>query len=65
MFQLVVVVLLPVALALGATPASAHGCHQGWQAGPGGLHRHGPKCERREGITDQRNQHDKAKQRRT
>jgi hypothetical protein len=56
MIQRLAALLLPLMLALYAAPASAHGCHQGWQQSPEGLHRHGSKCERREGVTHYRKQ---------
>ena len=63
MIQLLAALFIPLALALSAVPASAHGCHQGWQQSAEGVHRHGPKCERREGVTERRKQ--RAKQRST
>jgi hypothetical protein len=39
-----------VAILLMSTTALAHGCHQSWQqSGLQGWHRHGPKCETRQG----------------
>ncbi len=61
MMQLFAALLLTLMLALNTAPASAHGCHQGWQQSPEGLHRHGAKCERRDGVTDQRKQNGRAK----
>jgi hypothetical protein len=38
------------AILLMSTTALAHGCHQSWQqSGLQGWHRHGPKCEARQG----------------
>ena len=30
----------------------AHGCHQTWRKSEKGWHRHGPKCDLREGLAD-------------
>jgi hypothetical protein len=39
-----------LAILLMSTTALAHGCHQSWQqSGLQGWHRHGPKCETRQG----------------
>jgi hypothetical protein len=35
-----------------ATIHTIHGCHQSWAPSRQGWHRHGPRCEKREGITD-------------
>jgi hypothetical protein len=31
-----------------------HGCHQTWAPGRPGWHRHGPRCELRKGLGEQR-----------
>lgn len=39
-----------LAILLMNTTALAHGCHQSWQqTGLQGWHRHGPKCDTRQG----------------
>lgn len=41
-----------------------HGCHQNWRQSERGWHRHGPKCETREGLanrTKQRGKGDRAR----
>jgi hypothetical protein len=46
------------AIMAAAQPAAMihtiHGCHQSWAPSREGWHRHGPRCEKREGVTDQR-----------
>jgi hypothetical protein len=45
------VVSAALAALLWAAPASAHGCHPGWQHAPQGeWHSHGKGCELRSGI---------------
>jgi hypothetical protein len=44
-----------------ATIHTIHGCHQTWARGPHGWHRHGPRCEPRHGVTDQRKRRGKTK----
>ena len=40
-----------LAILLFTSLASAHGCHQGWQDDvPQGWHRHGSRCEPRQGL---------------
>ena len=63
MIRLLAALSLPLMLALGAAPASAHGCHHGYQQAPEGVHRHGQKCERQEGVSERRKATPKAKQR--
>jgi hypothetical protein len=63
MIRFLAVVSLPLMLALGAAPASAHGCHHGYQQAPEGVHRHGQKCERQDGVSERRKSTPKAKQR--
>jgi hypothetical protein len=42
---------LAVAALFWAPPASAHGCHRGWQQAPKeGWHSHGPNCDPRHRI---------------
>ena len=49
-FILALAVLASAAL-LSSGPASAHGCHRGWQHGAAqGWHSHGATCETRPGI---------------
>ena len=43
--------VLASAALFSTAPASAHGCHQGWQQGSAnGWHSHGPKCDARPGF---------------
>jgi hypothetical protein len=37
-----------------ATIHTIHGCHQTWAPGRQGWHRHGPRCELRKGLGEQR-----------
>ena len=37
-----------------------HGCHQTWAPGRQGWHRHGPQCELRKGLGEQRRQRPKS-----
>jgi hypothetical protein len=43
--------VLASAAVFSSAPASAHGCHRGWQqGGANGWHSHGPKCDARPGL---------------
>lgn len=53
-----------LAFAWVSTPASAHGCHAGWQQAPqNGWHSHGAKCETKSGIGVTKRSPKKAKRR--
>jgi hypothetical protein len=44
---------MPLAtLAQPSDVLAVHGCHQTWQHGHAGWHRHGSKCEFRRGVVD-------------